>query len=470
MKITIKREKQDNRNYDVEDIVKIINHYLENYTNLSNIEYYKALSLYYDFELEDKDYIDYINFKTENKFNNIIKVNTNIINSYIDSEGHGRDYSWWTVKVRMGLKLAVNTLLEDKNYKLREIRKLIEENKVYPLCYFYEQCDDDLRENKVQNDIDYLIKGEYGKLNINNEYFDYFINNIRNKLTTEEILTTIRSYILNLKLQLECNLNHYDYDYELAEGINNEISLVNKLIDTYNKSITSNYKNNSACLENNIINKNPIDIVMNYISKLPSINEEEWYDEITIEQIVNIIENIDYNKNKEKCKKIEKMIIELNDSELCSELVGVPWLNSDKMLEVVINCNDEWESYYLLRDYSEILDDKYIKKLLNIIIESKNSELNYKIAQETHLDIDVRRHGQAVVDGGNIWYNYCFANDIEGADIRAHGEVVINSGDDYYNSLFEEIPGADIERHREVVMLNEEKNEYKGPLVKKKKR
>ena len=474
MKISIKGRKQDSRNYDIEDIVRIINHYLENYTNLSNEEYYQALSLYYDFELEDKDYIDYINNKTGNKFDNITKINTNVIDSYIDSEGHGRDFSWWTVKVRLCLKLATSKPLEDKNYKLREIRKLISENKIYPLDCFYEKCDDELRLNKVQNDIDYLIKGEYGKLDINSECFDFIINNIRKELTTENILVTIRNYIVNLKLYLECNLNHYDYDDELTEGINNEINLVNNLIDTYNIVITNykkNNQNNNSNQENNVISKNPIDIVINYISKLPSINREEWYDEIKIEQIVNIIENIDYNKNKEICKKIEKLVIDLGEPELCAELVGVHWINSDKMLDVVINSKDEWESYYLLRDYGEILDDNYIKKLLNIIIESKDSELNYEIAQNTYLDIDVRRHGQVVIDGGSVWYNYCFANDIEGADIRGHGEVIIKSGDVYYNYLFAtNIKGADIEKHREIVMLNDKENEYKGFLVKKKTR
>ena len=331
MKINLKNKSEENRDCYIEDAVKIINHYLENYTNLSNVEYYKALSRYYDFELEDKDYLDYINYKTGNNFNNIIKINTNVIDSYIDSEGHGRDFSWWTVKVRLGLKLAVSTPLEDKNYKLREIRRLMAENKVYPVCYFYEKCDADLRENKVQNNIDYLIKGEFGKLDINSEYFDYFISNIRKELTQEGILNSIRKHIINLKLRLECYLTEYCY-YEEEEIVKDVIKLVNNLIDTYNKIITGNYKENSSCLENNIIHKNPIDIVMNYISKLPSINKEEWYGEITIEQIVNIIENIDYNKNKEKCKKIEKMIIDLGDSELCSELVGVSWINSDKML------------------------------------------------------------------------------------------------------------------------------------------
>lgn len=86
MKINLKNKSEENRDCYIEDAVKIINHYLENYTNLSNVEYYKALSRYYDFELEDKDYLDYINYKTGNNFNNIIKINTNVIDSYIDSE------------------------------------------------------------------------------------------------------------------------------------------------------------------------------------------------------------------------------------------------------------------------------------------------------------------------------------------------------------------------------------------------
>lgn len=469
MKINIKTKNEDDRNYDIEDIVRKISYHLENYNNLSNEEYYKALSLYYDLVLEDKDYIDYINFKTGNKFDNIIKINTNVIDSYIESEGHGRDFSWWTVKVRLGLKLASSAPLEDKYYELGEIRKLIAENKIYPLCFFYEQCDDDLRENKVQNDIDYLIKGEYGKLEINSEYFDFIINNIRKELTQEEILKTIRKYIIDLKLHLECYINDCCY-YEKVEMVKDVINSIDKLIDTYNKIITTNYKNNSSYLENNLISKNPIDIVINYISKLPSINVEERYDEIKIEQIVGIIENINYNKNKELCKKIEKLIIDLSDLELNFELIGVPWINCDKTLDMIINSRDAYVCYYVLSNYDENLDDNYLKKLLDVIIESKNTELNYKVAKKTYLDVDVRRHGQVVINGGNVWYNYIFAADIEGADIRAHGEVIINSGDVYYNYLFAtDIKGADIERHREVVMLNDTKNKYKEHLVKKKK-
>ena len=118
MKINIKDKNEDNRHYDIEDIIRKIRYHLENYTNLSNEEYYKALSIYYDFVLEDKDYIDYINFKTGNKFDNIIKINTNVIDSYIDSEGHGRDFSWWTVKVRLCLKLALRQILTRKRSNL----------------------------------------------------------------------------------------------------------------------------------------------------------------------------------------------------------------------------------------------------------------------------------------------------------------------------------------------------------------
>lgn len=218
MKINIKDKNEDNRHYDIEDIIRKIRYHLENYTNLSNEEYYKALSIYYDFVLEDKDYIDYINFKTGNKFDNIIKINTNVIDSYIDSEGHGRDFSWWTVKVRLCLKLATSKPLEDKYYKLKQIRKLITENQVYPLDYFYEKCDDELGLNKVQNDIDYLIKDEYGKLDIKSEYFDYFINNIRKEITPDKFLQIIGNYIIKLKLHLEGCYNRYNYDYDLCKG------------------------------------------------------------------------------------------------------------------------------------------------------------------------------------------------------------------------------------------------------------
>jgi len=176
-------------------------------------------------------------------------------------------------------------------------------------------------------------------------------------------LATIRNYILNLKLHLECSLNHYDC--ELVEGINREINLINNLIDTYNKTITN--CNNASILEIGLIYKNPIDIVINYISKLPSINKEEWYEEITIEQIVDIIVNTEYNKNKEKCRKIEKEIIDLGDSELCSELVGVSWINSDKMLDVVgISFKENGQIYYFLSNNLKLNDNT------NVIVQTEH--------------------------------------------------------------------------------------------------
>ena len=471
METIIKDKCLDNHSIDTKNITEKINNYLENHTNLTNQEYYDFLSFLYDFKLEDKDYIDYIKFKTGIKFDNIIKINTDVIDSYIEREGHGRDFSWWTVKVRLVLKVAVNTDLENKNYTVEEIKKLISQNKIYPIDYFYEECSDDLKENRIKNDIDYLIKNKEGKLDINCEYFDFIINNIRKEIEVDEIIKIIRSYIINLKMYLECYL--IDCYYEETQIVEDEITLVDNLIDTYNKVITEKYKennqNNSSNLYNKFVCKNAVEIVIDYVSKLSFINKDNWYKEISIEQIVNIIENIEYDKNKEICQKIENVVIELEEPELCSLLLEVPWINSNKMIDIVINSRDEETCYYLLKNHGRNLSRTHIKKLINIIIESNNNYLNYKIAQEEHLGVDVRRHGKVIIDCGDVWFNYLYASEIEGADIKKHGEVIINSKNVYYNYLFAtNIKGADIDRHCEVVMLNDNENKYKSSLVKKK--
>ena len=224
------------------DIEKV-KYFLENYDSLSKNDYYKMICNFYNVRLEYSDYIDYVNFKTNNNFNKVIKMYTDVINKDRMYEGHGRDFSWWTVSYRMYLVCLVNCELEnnDKYYTIDEIKELIKENKIYPLNYFYEKCDDRLYANGCKNDIDYLVKTKdrkkIGQLSVDDEYYEYFVDKVLDEVSIREMLLCMRDFIVSCRNYLECYLIEY-YFSENRETKKN-LSEVNKLITLFNKKIKS---------------------------------------------------------------------------------------------------------------------------------------------------------------------------------------------------------------------------------------
>lgn len=457
------------RTTDNKKIIKDISLFLDEYRNISNNDFYRLLCIFYNISMDDKDYIDYINYKVNGNFDNIVKIETEVIDSYIDYEGHGRDFSWWTVKVRLCMKVAITGEIDNnKIYKIDEIKQLISDNKMYPVCYFYEKCDDRLCANRIKNDIDYLVKKEYGLLCVNDECFDYFMNNLRDRFEMEELFDEIRTYIVKEKMYLEYELRDY-YSYD-EKWIHKKLDLVNGLIDCYNKSIDlfNKYNNQSDDHVNKNILKDPVEIVADYLSRLPNIDRCCWYEEIEFEQIVRILESINYDENKELCEKIVKLVIDLGDPELCFSLASsylINWVDFDQMMDIIIDSGDAEVNYEVLDETVDVLEPVYVLKHLKVVIDSDEAELNYKLALDDRFKDHINDFGVAVINSGNLWYNYLFALNIEGADVRRHGEVIIESGDLYYNYLFAmEVPGADVKRHYQVLVENDKNDEYKSVL------
>ena len=131
------------------------------------------------------------------------------------------------------------------------------------------------------------------------------------------------------------------------------------------------------------------------------------------------------------------------------------WINFDKMIEIIIDSDNELVCYDTLNYLGDELDDDRIKKLCQIIIDSEDPEINYKVAQMKLSCINIQKHGEAVMKSRNVWYNYLFAVDIPAAD-----NLTFSS---YVN-------GADILGHRKAIRLkseSEDENSLKKVKVKK---
>jgi len=107
---------------------------------------------------------------------------------------------------------------------------------------------------------------------------------------------------------------------------------------------------------------------MDYLRNLP--NSEDWFEEITLEQIMNIFNYID-EENKKLCSKIEALIILLNNAELCYEMASnFDWINKEIMAELVIaNGNPEFNYYFATE-----VEGADIERHRQVILNSKRSD------------------------------------------------------------------------------------------------
>lgn len=151
-----------------------------------------------------------------------------------------------------------------------------------------------------------------------------------------------------------------------------------------------------------------IEIILNYLSRLKDMKEEERFEEIGREKIVESIDHFVSESDNDLCSLIDKLILDLADPELCYEMAAnIYWVDT--------------------------------KKYGQAVIDSKDIENNYFFAANIG-DADVLSHGRVIIDSKDLYYNYTFAEEIDGCDIKGHCDVLLNSSEreKYINKAQEE--------------------------------
>ena len=100
-------------------------------------------------------------------------------------------------------------------------------------------------------------------------------------------------------------------------------------------------------------------------------------------------------------------------------------------------------------------DSKVCELFENKILSCKNDELCLWFA--AHIDdADIKKHGQVIIENGDVKNNFIFSVDNEDADIEAHSKIIIESGNPEYNYLFAEtFDEIDLKAHEKVVNTEE---------------
>ena len=106
-----------------------------------------------------------------------------------------------------------------------------------------------------------------------------------------------------------------------------------------------------------------LDIVFDYLRRFNK--EVDWYEEVTLEQIINVFGNIDDIAIQ---REIESFVISLGEPELCYEMAyNFDWVNKKEMEEIVLKDGNPEINYY----YASNVDGADINRHKVVILESK---------------------------------------------------------------------------------------------------
>ena len=365
MEIVNKRENYDyGIYYDMESnqadtlkLIKLITIFLQERENIDTNDLYELIKYFYTIKIETKDYLDYLNQTKGTDFDKTVEIPTKRVVMDRTSEGHGRDFSWWQENYQIMIKAATKDFIPSKEeYTEEEINQLINNGIIYPLHPFGKKTKK--KSNGYKVNVNYLISSITKELDNKDVYFNFMVNKILSKIGINNFLEEIRRVIISLKLDSIEDEDRY-YDEEDYEYLKIYDDLANKLIILYNNI---NQKNK--------IKTNHLDIVLDYLKSLPTM-EDKWFEKIRLEQIIRVIRQLDYDTDKEVCDEIEKLVILLDDQELCYEMaVNIDWINKQKMAEIVIESGDPDFNYY----YASSVEGADIKRHKEVILNSKHSD------------------------------------------------------------------------------------------------
>lgn len=146
-------------------------------------------------------------------------------------------------------------------------------------------------------------------------------------------------------------------------------------------------------------------------------------------------------------KAHERVILAANNPKASLEFARIPGANVLAHQKVVMDSGD----ITLCLDFSTN-PDADVQALSQLILASNNSKANLTFAEINYnRGIDVRAHGNVVIDGGDAFENCEFAK-IKGADVKAHEKVVLNAKNPAVSLQFiKNIKGADVVAHQVII-------------------
>lgn len=337
-----------------------ISDFLNNPTSKKNI--FKYLKNYFKFEFDENDLLDYIQNVLKREDTKLVDIP---LKELLMHKIGGFNDTLAVYLYDLIIKCSCNSSfeLENRTYSFNEVKDIISDGKLYPICKkVVEKRDmpEEISLYKAQNDdLNYL--GSLNKFNENCSYYDYFISKIINVIDFNILMQLIRSdlvYLYSDKLE-QYYLDKYYSDENEKQFYTEKIqSLINKF-NVYARTYEINliFLDESETFLTSFLN--------NYV----------WVD-------YAIIEFLSENTlTRMQAKVLENYIIEYEYNDLF-DILGDYYSNFNEQFNVerLVNAlvsqytDDEYNSLDYLKYYKKYLDENSLNKLLQVIYNSGNEE------------------------------------------------------------------------------------------------
>lgn len=219
-------------------IKEVLNLLEEKYSNIDPNRLFNVIKRLYNITLDDNDYLEYVNYTTNKNYDKVVDVKTSYVFSDIQSEGHGRDFSWWTVKYRLLFKAVTTKDFNAKKvYSYEELKELVDTDKVVLVNRLTKEVSDTSRVKQDERflNLKHLAKNNY-EVNVNdidpkNECFIYFMNQFRKNKNKTQLFRDVKSFAFYIKEDVEHLLNMLCVGYD-----DDEIEECKKYIEFYDET------------------------------------------------------------------------------------------------------------------------------------------------------------------------------------------------------------------------------------------
>lgn len=192
---------------------------INNRRKISDKDFYSMLNEFaYIGDWDDYDCYNVLEMAYNTKFAGYDTINTTMHTTVLETEGHGRDFSWWDEEIGVDFKILYTKDFEvdyEHFYTIEEIKKLIAEKKILIVSEEERSLaweEDNYKKEKYQR-FDYA----YDEYNIKHEFFDetgkfykYTLKYIKKKLNSRQLKKLYSEHLDHV----ECEV------YEATDGRN----------------------------------------------------------------------------------------------------------------------------------------------------------------------------------------------------------------------------------------------------------
>ena len=337
-----------------------ISDFLNNPTSKENI--FKYLKNYFKFEFDENDLLDYIQNVLKREDTKLVDIP---LKELLMHKIGGFNDTLTVYLYDLIIKCSCNSSfeLENRTYSFNEVKDIISDGKLYPICKkVVEKRDmpEEISLYKAQNDdLNYL--GSLNKFNESCEYYNYFISKIMNVIDFNILMQLIRNdlvYLYSDKLEQYYLDKYYSKENEKQFYTEEIQSLINK------------FNGYARTYEINLIF---LDESETFLTSF--LNNYVWDD-------YAIIEFLSENTlTKMQAEVLENYIIEYEYNDLF-DILGDYYSNFNEQFNVerLVNAlvsqytDDEYKSLDYLKYYKKYLDENSLNKLLQVIYNSGNEE------------------------------------------------------------------------------------------------